>query len=225
MAHRGASVLWRDLEGDGHSGRSLQPIGAGAGFIGDILRVSLQYDGRNQGAPATLIAKLPTSDAKRALMSNAARFNEREIRFYRELAAESRVRTPQCYYADMDIQAAPLRPAARGHGARAGRRSGRRLLGRGGGARRAHDRRAARGVVGQRPPRLTWLDTTAGRRTSLGRAVVADNLEPRGRAIRPPLCRRSCIASASTSAPARYVRSAATRCRAPYAGARGLSAR
>ena len=80
------------------------PIGAGAGFIGEIARVFLRYDTPEPGAPATLIAKLPTTDPQRALMSNVARFNEREIRFYQSLAADSRIRTPRCFYSAMDTQ-------------------------------------------------------------------------------------------------------------------------
>jgi hypothetical protein len=81
-----------------------QPIGAGAGFIGEIARISLRYDAPESGAPGTLIAKLPTADSQRSLMSNAARLNEREIRFYESVAADSHVRTPRCYYSAMDTE-------------------------------------------------------------------------------------------------------------------------
>ncbi len=80
------------------------PIGAGAGFIGDISRISLRYDVNEPGAPATLVAKLPTLDPRRALMSAVARFDEREIRFYESLAAGSPIRTPRCYYSAMDVE-------------------------------------------------------------------------------------------------------------------------
>lgn len=79
-----------------------EPIGAGAGFVGDIARVRLSYDRVEAGAPATLIAKLPTLEPRRRMMSTGARLFEREIKFYDDIAPGLDVRTPRRYYSASD---------------------------------------------------------------------------------------------------------------------------
>lgn len=80
-----------------------EAIGTGAGFLGDLVRITPRYSAPETGAPATLIAKLPSNDTQRAAMSHAARFSEREIRFYEQLARDCPVRTPRCYFSAMDL--------------------------------------------------------------------------------------------------------------------------
>ncbi len=80
-----------------------QSIGVGTGFVGDIARLRLSYDRVEPDAPASLIAKLPTSDARVRMMSIAARLFEREIRFYSEIAGGLDLRTPRRYYGAMDL--------------------------------------------------------------------------------------------------------------------------
>lgn len=82
---------------------SAERIGEGAGFIGDVARVSLRYEGGAEGLPRTLVAKLPAPDPVRRAMANAARFYEREIRFYEEIAGGLDLRTPRRYFAAMDL--------------------------------------------------------------------------------------------------------------------------
>jgi hypothetical protein len=82
---------------------AVQPIGVGTGFVGDIARLRLTYDRVELGTPASLIAKLPTSDARRRIMSIGARLFEREIRFYSDIAGDLDLRTPRSYYGATDL--------------------------------------------------------------------------------------------------------------------------
>lgn len=73
-------------------------LGEGQGFMGDILRLTLH--GADPGAPASVIAKLPKR-ANRG-MGEMIGVYEREIMFFRTLAAEMPVRIPGLVYADFD---------------------------------------------------------------------------------------------------------------------------
>ncbi|MEX2247507.1 MAG: phosphotransferase [Dehalococcoidia bacterium] len=85
------------------SGVSQHRIGAGAGFLGQLAKVSLTYDRPEEGAPASLIAKLPAVDPGGREIGNLFRFYEREIRFYEEIAAGIDLRVPRCYYSAIDV--------------------------------------------------------------------------------------------------------------------------
>lgn len=83
-----------------------ESIGAGAGFLGQLARVHLRYDGEAAGAPATLIAKMPTLDPGGRAVCRIFQFYEREIRFYEQIASGvSQLRVPRAYYTAMDIDA------------------------------------------------------------------------------------------------------------------------
>jgi thiamine kinase-like enzyme len=81
----------------------VEPIGVGSGFMSDIARLAPVYDRPGVAAPATLIVKLLPQDEHRRNMSNFARLSEREICFYREIASETPLRTPRCYFSAMDL--------------------------------------------------------------------------------------------------------------------------
>jgi aminoglycoside/choline kinase family phosphotransferase len=80
-------------------------LGEGAGFMGQLARVKLQYDTDTPGAPSSLIAKFPSNMPENRAVADAFRFYEREIRFYEEIAGDVELRTPRCYYSDMDVEA------------------------------------------------------------------------------------------------------------------------
>lgn len=82
---------------------SCETIGEGAGFLGQLARVSLTYDG-DAAWPATLIGKFPALDETARYIGNLFRFYEREIRFYRELAPRVGVRVPNAYYSALDVE-------------------------------------------------------------------------------------------------------------------------
>ena len=83
---------------------SLQPkvIGAGAGFMGELAQVTLAYDQAEEGAPQSLIVKLPASNPQNREIATMLRFYEREVHFYDEIAEEIELRTPRRYYGAFD---------------------------------------------------------------------------------------------------------------------------
>jgi hypothetical protein len=79
-----------------------QILGDGAGFMGIIARLELELDRAEEGAPASLIAKLPTPVEQNRTMGELLGAYEREILFYDELAPNVPVRVPQTYYSAFD---------------------------------------------------------------------------------------------------------------------------
>jgi hypothetical protein len=79
----------------------VEPIGAGQAFAGQPLRVHLRYDRSEDGAPASLVAKLPAVEPAMRRALSGLRWYESEIRFYDELAHDSSIATPRCYYTAM----------------------------------------------------------------------------------------------------------------------------
>lgn len=84
------------------TGVETQVLGVGQGFIGDVARLTLRYDEKEDGAPETLIAKLPTATDTNRGLGNLGGVYEREIRFYRDMRGDVGVRTPKHYYSAMD---------------------------------------------------------------------------------------------------------------------------
>jgi hypothetical protein len=72
-----------------------------AGVMSLLWRVNLDYDGPTS-SPKSVIVKSATDDPHRLFIAQSAKFYTREVRFYRELAAVAPLRTPQCFYADID---------------------------------------------------------------------------------------------------------------------------
>lgn len=64
--------------------------------------VRLQLEGQAPEVPESLIGKLPPGDAAQRALLDAMKFFEREVSFYRTLAAATPVDTPRCYFADID---------------------------------------------------------------------------------------------------------------------------
>jgi hypothetical protein len=78
-------------------------LGEGEGFIGQLARLHLRYDVDEADAPRTVIAKLPTLVRQNRMMGELLGAYEREVYFYRELAAKLPSRIPRVYYADMGV--------------------------------------------------------------------------------------------------------------------------
>lgn len=77
-------------------------IGVGAGFLGQLGRVRMEYDRPETKAPASLIAKMPTLDPGGREICGIFQFYEREIRFYDDVAPDINIRVPARYYSAMD---------------------------------------------------------------------------------------------------------------------------
>ena len=82
-----------------------EPVGVGIGVIGQLFRLQLAYDRIEDGAPLSLVVKLPSADPQtRIRYWRLAKGNiyERESRFYREIAANLPLPTPHCHYSAYD---------------------------------------------------------------------------------------------------------------------------
>jgi len=79
-------------------------LGEGAGFIGQLARLTLEYDQPEAGSPNALVAKLPAKAPENRELGDLFRLYERECRFYEDLATRVELRTPRCYYIGMDTQ-------------------------------------------------------------------------------------------------------------------------
>ncbi|PWB46520.1 MAG: hypothetical protein C3F10_04775 [Dehalococcoidia bacterium] len=77
-------------------------IGQGVGILGELARVTLEYDRDEPGAPKTLIAKIPTADPGGRGIAQMLGFYEKECRFYSEVGDRVGIRTAHRYYADRD---------------------------------------------------------------------------------------------------------------------------
>lgn len=83
--------------------KSLTPerIGQGRGFAGSIRRLNVSYSGDSE-MPHTIVAKSPSADLKIRDYAIRDGMYQRETMFYRELATESGIPVPDCYFADLD---------------------------------------------------------------------------------------------------------------------------
>lgn len=96
------SALDGQLGGARVTGFDAEPIAAGVGFLGELVRLALRYDREVPGAPRSLIAKFPTANQQNRDIAILFRLYQREIGFYRDVAPIAAVRTPRAAYAGMD---------------------------------------------------------------------------------------------------------------------------
>ena len=96
------------LRGAGILGRArvravdVHAIGQGVGFLSGRARVTISYDQAEEGAPATVIVKLPTNIKAGADFAESTHAYEREIRFYREVAPRTPIRVPRIFATIME---------------------------------------------------------------------------------------------------------------------------
>src|SRR5262249_28237387 len=79
-----------------------EPIAAGTGFLGKLVRLTPRYGKEAADRPRSLIAKLPTLDAGVRQLAMMFRFYEREVRFYRQLADRVSLRVPRAHHIGFD---------------------------------------------------------------------------------------------------------------------------
>jgi hypothetical protein len=83
---------------------SIQPSPIGQlGFTGQIRRLQISYDKPEPCAPRSLVAKFSATHPELRAAVHSMGFYEREIGFYRELAADCPVRTPRCYFGEVEM--------------------------------------------------------------------------------------------------------------------------
>jgi hypothetical protein len=93
----------------------------GTGLVGQNVAFSLSYDRPARAAPVSVVGKFPSPERQSRETAIAFRTYEREVRFYQEIAGTVDIRTPACYFADIDLDTGAftllledLRPAAQG---------------------------------------------------------------------------------------------------------------
>ena len=77
-------------------------IGAGAGFMGELAKLSLTYDKPEAGAPRSLIGKFAAAAMENRGVAMFFRFYEREVNFYEQIAERVELRTPRCYFSGFE---------------------------------------------------------------------------------------------------------------------------
>jgi aminoglycoside/choline kinase family phosphotransferase len=87
----------------------LNIIGEGSGFMGDVIRLTVSFDGID--ANESVIVKIPTASDNRKVGQSLGVY-EREIRFYEEFRNRMPVRTPAYRYGAMDEAIAPEKTLA-----------------------------------------------------------------------------------------------------------------
>jgi hypothetical protein len=88
-----------EATGSSVSSFDIEQIGIGVGLLGRLYRITLTGD----GAPASVIGKFPTlDDGARMNVIEPLRFYEKEVAFYRDIAPEAPIATPQVFAAEFD---------------------------------------------------------------------------------------------------------------------------
>jgi hypothetical protein len=95
---RGAGVLRRATV----RAVDVHAIGQGVGFLSGRARVTISYDQFEEGAPASVVVKLPASVQESVAFAESAHAYEREIRFYREVAPCTPIRVPRMFATIME---------------------------------------------------------------------------------------------------------------------------
>ncbi len=75
----------------------------GVGMLGESIRFALAYDRDEEGAPASVVGKFASSDPVSRRTGLDYGLYQREIAFYREIADTVAIRTPHCFFADIDL--------------------------------------------------------------------------------------------------------------------------
>jgi len=78
----------------------MKRIGEKEGFTGSLARFEIAYSQSENTAPTSLVGKFSSLEPEVRASSKAA--NEREVRFYDEIAIERNLPVPQCYYSDVE---------------------------------------------------------------------------------------------------------------------------
>jgi hypothetical protein len=88
----------------GHTVTSITTTQIGDGLVGMNVRVGLTYAGGEvpDGAPSTVVVKLPSPDPTSRQTGIALRNYEREVLFYRDIASTVDIRVAHCHHGEWD---------------------------------------------------------------------------------------------------------------------------
>lgn len=81
----------------------LEALGADKGFFGQLVRVHLSYNLAEANAPQTLFAKFSSATPEMRQRPETKAAYAREVNFYQQLAAQTSLPTPACYYGAVDM--------------------------------------------------------------------------------------------------------------------------
>ncbi|MYJ76083.1 MAG: phosphotransferase [Gammaproteobacteria bacterium] len=84
------------------TGIRIEEVGVGSGVMGQVMRCHLDYGESNDSAPASIIVKLPSVNAKTRRLGKRLLLYRREYDFYRNLASRIPVSTPRLLYGDFE---------------------------------------------------------------------------------------------------------------------------
>jgi hypothetical protein len=82
--------------------RSLHGPPVGTGQIGQCIRYELEFEGDPGDAPHSLVGKFPSDDPTSRQTAILLRNYLKEVTFYREIQGRLGIRTPRCYYAEIE---------------------------------------------------------------------------------------------------------------------------
>ena len=80
----------------------VEDLGTGHGMTGEVMRLNVTWDGDQTNLPAQMIAKLPTAEPQNLHVAHSLGLYAREVGFYQHLAANTPIRTPDIYFADIE---------------------------------------------------------------------------------------------------------------------------
>jgi hypothetical protein len=92
------------VEGAAVAEFAVEPVGTGQ--MADSFRLRLAYSPAAARAPGTVVAKFTAADHTSRATALALRTSEVEVRFYQTVASTVGMRTPRCYFADVDTSSA-----------------------------------------------------------------------------------------------------------------------
>ncbi len=82
--------------------RGFKARNVGTGQIGESVRFELDYARRGADAPESLVGKFPASGEESRNTGVMLGNYIREVRFYQQLAPRALIRTPRCYFTEVD---------------------------------------------------------------------------------------------------------------------------
>jgi hypothetical protein len=85
------------------TGVGIADLGTGVGIMGEVARLSIDYDKPGVEGPASVIAKFPAKDPANLGVARSLFFYPREVAFYTKLAQYSPIRTPRLIHAELDM--------------------------------------------------------------------------------------------------------------------------
>ena len=96
---------WGNLDQAAVQSVDISALTADHGMTGNLVRLTLSYDQDEDSVPRSMIAKFATTNPIDQQVLFTITFHyEREHRFYEKIANRVQLKTPRCYYSDINIE-------------------------------------------------------------------------------------------------------------------------